>query len=88
MATVEEYGSGRILRSIRLAHLCMRAAGFPLIGPVVARKMEGWMEPSGIHPITIDDAKAIIEGCRCCAAVPLCLLSHRVSYQDYEKSRC
>jgi hypothetical protein len=70
MATVEEYGSGRILRSIRLAHLCMRAAGFPLIGPVAARNMEGWMEPFGIHPITIDDAKAIIEGCRCCAAGP------------------
>jgi hypothetical protein len=68
MATVEDYGSGRILRSIRLAHLGLTAARSPLIGPMIARILEEQMEPLGIHPITMDDAKAIIEGCRCCAA--------------------
>ena len=70
MATVEDYRSGRILRSIRFAHLCLRATRFPLIGPIITRKMKGQMEPFGIHPITIDDAKTIIEGCRCCATGP------------------
>ncbi len=68
MATVEDYGSGRILRSIRFAHLSLMAASLPLIGPMIARKLEERMESLGIYPITLDDAKAIIEGCRCCAA--------------------
>jgi hypothetical protein len=70
MATVEDYGSGRILRSIRFAHLGLRAAGSPLIGPVITRIMEERMESFGIRPVTLDDAGTIIEGCRCCAAGP------------------
>jgi hypothetical protein len=70
MATIEEYGSGRILQSIRLADLCLRATGFPLLGPVITRKMEERMAPFDIHPIALNNARAIIEGCRCCAAGP------------------
>jgi hypothetical protein len=68
VATIEEYGSGRILRSIRLAHLAFRATGYPLIGPVITRKMEERMESFAIRPVSLNDAKTIIEGCRCCAA--------------------
>jgi len=40
VALIEDYGSGRILRSIRIAHIALRASGSPLIGPVITRKME------------------------------------------------
>jgi hypothetical protein len=70
MATVEDYGSGRILRSIRFAHLALRFTGVPLLGPVVARKLEERMESFAICPVTLNDAGAIIEGCKCCAAGP------------------
>jgi hypothetical protein len=70
MATVEDYGSGRILRSIRFAHIGLMAVRSPFIGPVIARKLEERMEPFGIRPITQNEAGTIIEGCRCCAAGP------------------
>ena len=70
MATIEEYGSGRILRSIRLAHLSLRFAGLPLIGPVITKKLEQRMEPFAIRPITLDEAGRIIRECGRCAAGP------------------
>ena len=68
MATVEEYGSGKILHSIRLAHIALRVTGVLLFGPIVAAKMEQRMEPFAICPITLGYAGSIIGKCRCCAA--------------------
>ena len=68
MATIEEYGSGRILRSIRLAHLALRCTVLPLAGPVIRKKLELRMKPVAIRPISPDEAARIIRECRCCAA--------------------
>jgi hypothetical protein len=70
MVTVEEYGSGRILRSIRLAHFALRFTGFPLLGPVIIKKLELRMEPFAIRPITLAEAGRIIETAGSCAAGP------------------
>ena len=70
MATIEEYGSGRILRSIRLAHLALRFTGLPLAGPVLTKKLELRMKPFAIRPIRIDEAGRIIRECGRCAAGP------------------
>jgi len=74
------YRSGWILKLIRLAHLGLTGAGSPLIGPMIARKLEERMEPLGIHSITLDNAKAIIEGCRCFTA------GHRVCQPLFPES--
>lgn len=70
MATIEEYGSGRILRSIRLSHLALGITGVPFAGPAVAKNLELRMESFGIHPITLEEAGRVIERCGHCAAGP------------------
>jgi hypothetical protein len=70
VGTIEEYGSGQILRSIWLAHLAIRAAGSPLIGSIITGKMEERMKSFAICPVSLEDAGTIIEGCKCCAAGP------------------
>jgi hypothetical protein len=70
MATAEDYGSGRILRLIRRAHLTLRFTGVPLIGPNITRNLEMGMESFAIRPITIEEALRILEECGCCAAGP------------------
>ncbi|MFA5236574.1 MAG: hypothetical protein WC362_01805 [Methanoregula sp.] len=70
MATIEGYGSGRVLWDIRYAHIALGFAGAPIIGPVIAQKLELRMEPSGINPITLAEAGSVIERCGHCAAGP------------------
>jgi hypothetical protein len=70
MATVEEYGSGRVLRHIRLAHIALGCAGIPLAGPVIARNLERRMQLLGIRPITLAEAGSVIDACGHCAAGP------------------
>jgi hypothetical protein len=70
MATVEEYGSGRVLRDIRLAHIALGCAGLPLAGPVIARNLERRMQSLGSRPITLAEAGSVIDACGHCAAGP------------------
>jgi hypothetical protein len=68
MATVEEYASGKILRSIRFAHLALLFSGVPLVGPVINKNLELRMEPFDIRPITLREAGRVIEESVHCAA--------------------
>jgi hypothetical protein len=70
MATVEDYGSGRILRSIRQAHRACRLTGIPFLGPAIQKQLELRMVPFAIRPITLDEAGRIIGCCRDCAVGP------------------
>ncbi|MFA4875913.1 MAG: hypothetical protein WC586_00740 [Methanoregula sp.] len=70
MATIEDYGSGRILRSIRLAHLALRFTALPLAGKYIRRNLEERMEPFGIRPITFAEAGRIIHQSGHCAVGP------------------
>jgi hypothetical protein len=67
MATVEDYGSGRILRLIRIAHLLLKVKSVPAVGGLVLKFLEQRISPLGIHPVTHQEAGTIIEGSRCCA---------------------
>jgi hypothetical protein len=70
MVTVKEYGSGRILKDIRLAHFALGIAGIPIVGPVFARRLEQRMQPLGLRQITLEVARSVIDACGHCAAGP------------------
>ncbi len=70
MPTIEEYGSGRVLRDIRYAHFALGCTHLPLAGPAVVRKLEQKMAPLGIRPVSSEEAGQLIDGSGRCAAGP------------------
>lgn len=70
MATIEGYGSGRVLRDIRLAHVALGCAGIPLAGPAIVRNLERRMQLLGIRPVTPAEAGILIDTSGRCAAGP------------------
>ena len=70
MATIDDYASGRIVRSIRYAHAALGFLGLPLVGPVVKRKLERRMEPFCIRPVSVQESGTIIDRSSTCAAGP------------------
>ena len=70
MATIEEYGSGRILKLIQRAHLALACTGVPLAGPALQKNLEKRMRAFEIRPITMHEAETVIGSCRHCAVGP------------------
>ena len=70
MPTIEGYGSGRVLRDIRYAHIGLGCTRIPLAGPALARKLEQRMQPLGIRPIRPEEAEHLIDASGRCAAGP------------------
>lgn len=68
MASIDDYASGRVLRQIRLAHAALGITGIPVAGRRVKSALERRMEPLAICPATLEEASAVIERSRHCAA--------------------